>query len=49
MPLSSASLMPVNEVLVLHVIVDRADPSHQVMLALYSSVMPQECRVALDV
>jgi hypothetical protein len=46
--LSSASLVPVDKVLVLHVIVDGADPGHQVVLVPYSGVIPQDCGVMLD-
>lgn len=47
-PLSSASLVSVDKVLMLHVIVDGADPGHQVVLVPYSGVTQQGCGVVLD-
>jgi hypothetical protein len=40
--------MPVDKALMVHVIVDRADSPHQVVLVPYGDVIPQTCRVALD-
>jgi hypothetical protein len=47
-PLSSASLVPVDKVLMVHVIVDGADLSHQVVLVPYSGVISQGCGIVLD-
>jgi hypothetical protein len=46
--LSSASLMPIDEVLMLYVIVGKADPLRQTMLVPYSGVISQSCRIAPD-
>ena len=40
--------MSIDEVPMLYVIVDRADPLQQVMFEPYSGLIQQDCRVALD-
>lgn len=47
-PLSSTRLMSIDEVPMLDVIVDGADPLQQVMLQPYSGLIQQDYRVALD-
>jgi hypothetical protein len=47
-PSSSASLMPVDEVLILHMIVNRADPGHQVVLVPYSGIIVQGSGIVQD-
>jgi hypothetical protein len=39
--------MPANEVLMLHMVIDRADPPDQVLSLLNSDAIPQSCRITL--